>query len=190
MFLYKWPLYDKYWPFFAMCVNIFHKTEVLTVILRWLMGLNLDWFKSYGLRCNLRQHASSANSQKMATDIWQCNEHTWPFFANYNVYLSQNWDSDGHFEVLNKSQSDVGLLGILLCGARTPALWSFFRTHLRTALQFLMIAPTPALALFCISLEYCISSYSFRPWIVSTHLYTVTFGLMYCDLWTSKFKKE
>ena len=37
---------------------------------------------------------------------------------------------------------------------------------------------------------YRISSYSFRPWIVSAHLCTVTFGLMHCDLWISKFKKE
>ena len=37
---------------------------------------------------------------------------------------------------------------------------------------------------------YRISSYSFRPWIVSAPLCTVTFGLMYCDLWNSKFKKE
>ena len=47
---------------------IFHKTEVLTVILRCLMGLHLDWVKSYGLRCSLRLHASSANSQKIASD--------------------------------------------------------------------------------------------------------------------------
>ena len=38
--------------------------------------------------------------------------------------------------------------------------------------------------------NYRISSYSFLPWIVSAHLYTVTSGLMYCDLWISKFKKE
>ena len=69
--------------FFAMCVFIFHKTEVLTVILRCLTGLNLNWVKSYGLRCSLRPHASSANSQKIATDKWLCNDHTWPFFANY-----------------------------------------------------------------------------------------------------------
>ena len=34
------------------------------------MGLNLDWVKSYGLRCSLRPRASSANSQKIATDRW------------------------------------------------------------------------------------------------------------------------
>ena len=30
----KWPFYDRFWPFFAKCKNIFHKTdghfEVLT----------------------------------------------------------------------------------------------------------------------------------------------------------------
>ena len=37
---------------------------------------------------------------------------------------------------------------------------------------------------------YRIFSYSFCPWIVSARLCTVTFGLMYCDLWISKFKKN
>ena len=43
--------------------------------------------------------------------------------------------------------------------------------------------------IFCLKYIYRISSYNFRPWIVSAHLYTVTFGLMYCDLWISKPKK-
>ena len=50
--------------------------------------------------------------------------------------------------VINSLLSDVGLLEILLCAARTPALQKLFRTHMRTAPQFLMIAPAPALALF------------------------------------------
>ena len=37
---------------------------------------------------------------------------------------------------------------------------------------------------------YRISSNSFRPWIVSAHLCTVTFSLMDCDLLISKSKKE
>ena len=61
MFLYKWP-------FFAICVFIFHKSEVLTVILRCLMSLNLDQVKSYGLKCSLRPHSSSVNSKKVAID--------------------------------------------------------------------------------------------------------------------------
>ena len=83
MSLFKWQCYDHFWPFFAICIFIFHKTEFQTILLRWLTCLNLNWFKSYGLRCNLRPRASSANSQKIATDKWPCNYRTWPFFANY-----------------------------------------------------------------------------------------------------------
>ena len=93
--------------FFAICMLIFHKTEVLTVILRCLTGLNLDWVKIYGLRCNFRPYASSANSQKIATDKWPFLDHIWPFFGHLHVCLSQNWDSDGPFEVLNESKSSL-----------------------------------------------------------------------------------
>ena len=34
--------------FFAISINIFHKTEILTVILRCCMDLYLNWFSSYG----------------------------------------------------------------------------------------------------------------------------------------------
>jgi hypothetical protein len=66
--------------FFAICIFIFHKTEVQTVILRCLTGLNLNWFKSYGVRCNLRPKASLANSPKIATDKRPLYNHIWPFF--------------------------------------------------------------------------------------------------------------
>ena len=61
---------------------IFHKTEVQTVILRCSMGLNLDWFKIYGLWCKWRPCACLANFQKIATDKWSFYYHIWPFFAN------------------------------------------------------------------------------------------------------------
>ena len=64
-------------------VNIFHKTEVLTVILRCLMGLNLDWVKGYGLKCSLGHRASSASSQKIATDKKPFLDQIWPCLANY-----------------------------------------------------------------------------------------------------------
>ena len=41
--------------FFAICIFIFHKTEVQTVILRCLMGLYLNWLKGYGLKCRKMQ---------------------------------------------------------------------------------------------------------------------------------------
>ena len=30
-------------------------------------------------------------------------DHSWPFFRHMCEFLSQNWGSDGHFEVLNRS---------------------------------------------------------------------------------------
>jgi hypothetical protein len=91
--------------FSTNCIFIFHKNEVQTVILRCLMGLSLDWFKSYGLRCRWRPHACLANFQKIATDKWPFYYHIWPFFCQLYVYISQNWDSDDHFEVLNESKT-------------------------------------------------------------------------------------
>ena len=41
--------------FFASCMFIFHKTEIQMVILRCLTVLNLNWLKSYGLRCSKKQ---------------------------------------------------------------------------------------------------------------------------------------
>ena len=54
--------------FSANCMFIFHKKEVQTVILRCLTGLNIDWFKNYGLRCKWRPRACLANFQNIATD--------------------------------------------------------------------------------------------------------------------------
>ena len=55
--------------FSANCMYIFHKIEVQTVILRCLTGLNLDWFKSYGLRCRMRPRACFAKFQKIVIDL-------------------------------------------------------------------------------------------------------------------------
>ena len=48
---HKWQFYDHFRRFLCKCMFIFHKTEVQTVILICLMGLNSDWFKSYGTKC-------------------------------------------------------------------------------------------------------------------------------------------
>ena len=68
--------------FSASYIEILHKTEVQTVILRCLMGLNLDWFKIYGLWCKWRPCACLANFQKIATDKWSFYYHFWPFFCH------------------------------------------------------------------------------------------------------------
>ena len=43
----KWPFLDPLWSFFVIYIDIFHKTEIQTVILRCLVCLNLNWVKSY-----------------------------------------------------------------------------------------------------------------------------------------------
>ena len=71
----KWSFYYHIWPFFASCVLIFHKTEVQTVILGYLMGLNLDWFKIYGLWYTWRPRTCLANFQKVVIDKWRFYYH-------------------------------------------------------------------------------------------------------------------
>ena len=73
--------------FFVNSIFIFHNTKVQIVILRCLMGLNLDWFKSYGLRCSLRLCACSANSQERQLIISHFTTTSGNFFANYmNIF--------------------------------------------------------------------------------------------------------
>ena len=48
---HKWQFYDHFRQFLCKCMFIFHKTEVQTVILICLMGLNSDWFKNYDTKC-------------------------------------------------------------------------------------------------------------------------------------------
>ena len=46
---HKWPFLTVFGHLFANFMNIFHKTEVQTVILRCLVSLNLNWIKSYNI---------------------------------------------------------------------------------------------------------------------------------------------
>ena len=45
----KWPFFDRLWSFFGNYIDIFHKTEIQTIILRCLVCLNLNWIKSYDI---------------------------------------------------------------------------------------------------------------------------------------------
>ena len=67
----------------AIRMFIFHKTEVMMVILRCLTGLNLDWFKSYGLRCSRRLvqvRRTPKKRQLINSHFKTIHGH---FFANY-----------------------------------------------------------------------------------------------------------
>ena len=45
----KWPFFDHLWSFLDNFIDIFHKIEIQTVILRCLVCLNLNWIKSYDI---------------------------------------------------------------------------------------------------------------------------------------------
>ena len=73
--------------FFGNCINIFHKTEVETVILRCLMGLNLLWCTSYDTKHKMQKMHISDNSPKFESDKWPFYNRFWSFFANYmNIF--------------------------------------------------------------------------------------------------------
>ena len=43
-------------------------------------------------------------SETKENDKWLFYDHFRPFFGQLHDYISQNWGSDGHFEVLNRSK--------------------------------------------------------------------------------------
>ena len=43
-------------------------------------------------------------SETKENDKWLFYNHFRPFFGQLHDYISQNWDSDSHFEVLNRSK--------------------------------------------------------------------------------------
>ena len=75
-------------------------------ILFWLpyqMDLKNIFF-IYILHSWWNHHSSIVWSEMKHTDKWQCYDHFRPFFCHMYILLSQNWVSDGHFEVLNWSK--------------------------------------------------------------------------------------
>ena len=51
-------------------MNIFHKTEVQLVILRYWIGLKLYWFKSYDTNSKKCKNAKNAKDEKTEREIF------------------------------------------------------------------------------------------------------------------------
>ena len=71
---------------------------------------------------------------------WPLYDHSWPFFCHMSEYLSQNWGSDGHFEVLNGSKFWLG-----------QKLW-----HELQIFPFLFFLPFCTKTDICIFFVFCI----------------------------------
>ena len=64
---------------FANYINIFHKTEVETVILRFLRSLNINWFTSYDTKSAKPQKKSfSTKSQNPRKYLRNMRHNFWP----------------------------------------------------------------------------------------------------------------
>ena len=68
---------------------IFHKTEVYLINMRCLMRVNLNWFRSYGLRCSERPCECLVNSKNVATDKWPFYDHVSPFSPQNMVIFNK-----------------------------------------------------------------------------------------------------
>ena len=111
VFPYHFYKYGMYFPrkslqtFTVYFSNSFHKTEVVMVILKGPTCQNLNWIKSYDINYKLFwQLCFSILEEKKAAKM----AIFWPFvvfFWQLHRYISKNWDSDGHFEVLSVSKS-------------------------------------------------------------------------------------
>jgi hypothetical protein len=86
----------------ANYINIFHKTEVPTVILRCLMSLNPNWIKSYNINYKLfwQLYFSILEEKKLLK--WPFFDHLWSFFGNY-------------IDIFHKTEIQTVILRRLLC---------------------------------------------------------------------------
>ena len=86
--------------FFANYLDNFHKTEVLMVILRCIVGLNLNWIKSNNM---------------ILVKIYFC--HAWKCIISGLIYRSENW----HLWGIQLSYFQNGYFAKIL--------WDFHETH-------------------------------------------------------------
>ena len=109
---HEWRLYKHFWPFFAFCMVIFHKTEIQTVILRCLTSLNLDWYRSYDTKrkntkntnvwfCTKPQKTWNGNICVLCPNFWtiqnldQLNTSKWPSAPQFCERWTYTWQKTG-----------------------------------------------------------------------------------------------
>ena len=73
---------------------------------------------------------------------WPFYDLLWPFFCNMYVHLSQNWGSDGHFGLLNRSYLSL-----------VQKLWH--KTQIFSFLLFFVVLQKNRSFVFCIFCVFC-----------------------------------
>ena len=84
--------------------------QALEVIKQYFHAGTYYYFPTFSCRFSASQLLLSNSdvivwSEMKHTDKWQLYGHFQPFFCHMYIHLSQNWGSNGHFEVLNGSKS-------------------------------------------------------------------------------------
>ena len=64
----SWLFYNPLWSFLANYINIFHKTELQTIILMCLTCVNLIWIKSYNIKHNFLFFLQFCKKKKKNTE--------------------------------------------------------------------------------------------------------------------------
>ena len=76
----------------------------MTIILRCLTSINLNWIKSDHMNYKKIQQLCFSileeKNWKFKLQKWPGFDYLWSFFLQLYNYLSQNWDPNCHFEVL------------------------------------------------------------------------------------------
>ena len=75
--------YDHFWPFFCQLHFIFHKTEVLTIILWCLECLNCYWIKGYHINHILFWQLCFSIFRGKNWPFWPFFDRLWSFFGSY-----------------------------------------------------------------------------------------------------------
>ena len=96
----------------------------------------------------LKKNCIKTVSKWMSLYKWPLYDLFWPFFRHMYVHLSQNWGSDGHFEVLNRSYLWL-----------VQKLWH--KTQIFPFLFYLPLCTKTDVCLFCVFLRFCVFCHNF-----------------------------
>ena len=101
----KWQFYDHFQLVFCQLYQDLSQNWGSNGHFEMLNGSKSNLVQKLWPNCKNAKNKSSANSLKFETDKRTFYNHFWSFFCQLSEHLSQNWDSDGHFEVLYESKN-------------------------------------------------------------------------------------
>ena len=103
----KWQFYDHFQLVFCQLYQDLSQNWGSNGHFEMLNGSKSNLVQKLWPNYKNAKNKSSANSLKFETDKRTFYNHFWSFFCQLSEHLSQNWDSDGHFEVLYESKNQL-----------------------------------------------------------------------------------